>query len=162
MHHLIYPTTVKDWNCFFPCVTTLQLRVEGLLLRPGSCNQFFRCVRISIHLPPRHVKPPQAHLHVNALTTRRRKPIFGQRQLDLKLFSDAVRRFIPTLSNLHGALSVLSSAASLLRLNVWREDRSKHNVPCERCTDKRQQITGTNSEIGDCDYLTQIGKIWQC
>lgn len=70
------------------------------------------------------LKPPQAHPHVNALSTSRRKPISSQGQLDLKLFSDAVSRFIPAWSNLHGAFSVLSYAASLLRLNVCGEDPS--------------------------------------
>lgn len=60
----------------------------------------------------------------SALSTSRRKPISSQGQLDLKLFSDAVSRFIPAWSNLHGAFSVLSYAASLLRLNVCGEDPS--------------------------------------
>lgn len=48
---------------------------------------------------------PTRRAHSHAPSTSWCKPISRQRHLDLKLFSDAVRQFIPTRSNLHGALS---------------------------------------------------------
>lgn len=99
----------RPWKteiAFFLCDNTLapcwRASFKTLELQP-----VFRCVRISIHLEFMHVKPPQAHPHVNALSTSRRKPISSKGQLDLKLFSDAVSRFIPTWSNLHGAFPIL-------------------------------------------------------
>lgn len=113
----------KTEIAFFLCVNTTapcwRASFKTYKLQP-----VFWCVRISIHLESRHVKPPQAHPHVNVLSTSWHKPISSQGQLDLKLFSDAVRRFITTWSYLHGAFSILSCAASSLRLNVCEEDPS--------------------------------------
>lgn len=67
-------------------------------------------------------KTTTAHSHVNALSTSPHKSISSQGQLDLNLFSDTVWQFIPTLSNLHEAFSVLSYTASLLRLTACGEE----------------------------------------
>lgn len=114
MHHLIYSSTVKDWNCFFFLYDKTPAPCWGASFKTQELQPVFQCVRISIHLESRHVKPPRAHQQVDL------NPISRQGQLDLKLFSDAVRWFIPTTPNLHGAFSVLSSIGFLVKIErVW-------------------------------------------
>lgn len=84
----------------------LLLHAEGLLLRPrGAWTSFLMCQDFYSFGVQACKTTRGAHLHVNALSTSWCKPISSRGQLDLKLFSNAVSQFIPTWSNLHGALS---------------------------------------------------------